>query len=241
MAPLVGADRSGCAERLWRGSPSSWPTTASSSARGCGRCSKRDATSRWSASPRTTTASWPGPRRHPDVVVTDIRMPPNFQREGIDAGKEIRKRHPGTGVVILSQFDDPDYAVASAVGGLGRLRLPAEGPHRRGRSAGAGDPRGGHRRLDARPGDRRRTDEPGASDGRPHARGRALLALVAAGRPIKAIAMASNTTPGAVEGRVERLFVELADRRVGWRGGRARAPAPCCTRPSSSARSRARR
>ena len=39
-------------------------------------------------------------------------MPPNFQREGIDAAKEIRKRHPGTGIVILSQFDDPDYAVS---------------------------------------------------------------------------------------------------------------------------------
>src|SRR5687768_9941843 len=49
---------------------------------------------------------------HPQVVVTDIRMPPNFQREGIDAAKEIRKRHPGTGIVILSQFDDPDYAVS---------------------------------------------------------------------------------------------------------------------------------
>ena len=46
------------------------------------------------------------------MVVTDIRMPPNFQREGIDAAKEIRKRHPGTGVVILSQFDDPEYAVS---------------------------------------------------------------------------------------------------------------------------------
>ena len=32
----------------------------------------------------------------PQVVVTDIRMPPTFQREGIDAAKEIRKRHPGT-------------------------------------------------------------------------------------------------------------------------------------------------
>ena len=49
---------------------------------------------------------------HPDVVVSDIRMPPHFQREGIEAAKEIRKRHPGTGVVILSQFDDPDYAVS---------------------------------------------------------------------------------------------------------------------------------
>ncbi len=46
------------------------------------------------------------------VVVTDIRMPPNFSREGIEAAKEVRKRHPGTGIVILSQFDDPDYAVS---------------------------------------------------------------------------------------------------------------------------------
>src|SRR3954454_11908646 len=49
---------------------------------------------------------------NPQVVVTDIRMPPSFQREGIDAAKEIRKLHPGTGVVILSQYDDPEYAIA---------------------------------------------------------------------------------------------------------------------------------
>jgi adenylate cyclase len=48
----------------------------------------------------------------PQVVVTDIRMPPSFQQEGIDAAHEIRKRHPGTGVVILSQFDDPEYAIS---------------------------------------------------------------------------------------------------------------------------------
>ncbi len=49
---------------------------------------------------------------HPQVLVTDIRMPPEFNREGIDAAKEVRKRHPGTGVVILSQYDDPEYAVS---------------------------------------------------------------------------------------------------------------------------------
>src|SRR3954447_2407805 len=49
---------------------------------------------------------------NPDVIVSDIRMPPHFEREGIDACQLIRKRHPGTGVVILSQYDDPDYAVA---------------------------------------------------------------------------------------------------------------------------------
>ena len=44
----------------------------------------------------------------PQVVVTDIRMPPDYQNEGIEASKEVRKRHPGTGVVILSQYDDPE-------------------------------------------------------------------------------------------------------------------------------------
>ena len=48
----------------------------------------------------------------PQVLVTDIRMPPTFQSEGIDAAKQLRKRHPGTGVVVLSQFDDPEYAVS---------------------------------------------------------------------------------------------------------------------------------
>jgi adenylate cyclase len=48
----------------------------------------------------------------PQILVTDIRMPPTFTREGIDAAKEVRKRLPGTGIVILSQYDDPEYAVA---------------------------------------------------------------------------------------------------------------------------------
>ena len=48
----------------------------------------------------------------PQVLVTDVRMPPSFHREGIDAAKEVRKRHPGTGVVVLSQYDDPEYAVS---------------------------------------------------------------------------------------------------------------------------------
>src|SRR3989442_830250 len=48
----------------------------------------------------------------PQVVVTDIRMPPTFQNEGIEAAKQVRKRHPGTGIVVLSQYDEPDYAIA---------------------------------------------------------------------------------------------------------------------------------
>ena len=51
-------------------------------------------------------------RTEPQVLVTDVRMPPSFRREGIDAAKEVRSRFPGTGVVILSQYDDPEYAVS---------------------------------------------------------------------------------------------------------------------------------
>jgi adenylate cyclase len=48
----------------------------------------------------------------PDVVVTDIKMPPDFQLEGIDCAHEIRRRMPGTGVVVLSAHDDEAYALA---------------------------------------------------------------------------------------------------------------------------------
>ena len=87
----------------------------------------------------------------PNVVVTDIRMPPNFAREGIDAAKEIRKRHPGTGIVILSQYDDPDYAVSLLAEDAVGLRLSAEGSRRRRRPVVARDRRGRQRRFDDRP------------------------------------------------------------------------------------------
>jgi adenylate cyclase len=53
----------------------------------------------------------------PDVVVTDIKMPPSFQLEGIDCAHEIRSAHPGTGVVVLSAHDDEEYAIALLGGG----------------------------------------------------------------------------------------------------------------------------
>jgi class 3 adenylate cyclase/DNA-binding NarL/FixJ family response regulator len=53
----------------------------------------------------------------PDVVVTDIKMPPNFQLEGIECAHEIRQSLPGTGVVVLSAHDDEAYALALLGGG----------------------------------------------------------------------------------------------------------------------------
>ena len=49
---------------------------------------------------------------HPDVVLTDIRMPPSKQDEGIQAAAQLRKSHPDVGVVVLSQYAEPGYALA---------------------------------------------------------------------------------------------------------------------------------
>jgi DNA-binding NarL/FixJ family response regulator len=48
----------------------------------------------------------------PDVVVTDIRMPPTQRDEGIQVADRLRETAPETGVVVLSQFADPQYALA---------------------------------------------------------------------------------------------------------------------------------
>jgi DNA-binding NarL/FixJ family response regulator len=60
----------------------------------------------------------------PDVVLTDIRMPPTHTNEGIEAAKRIRAEHPAVGVVVLSQYVEEDYAfdlLASGVAGMGYL------------------------------------------------------------------------------------------------------------------------
>src|SRR5260370_16896803 len=48
----------------------------------------------------------------PDVVVTDIRMPPGGVDEGIQAAARLRETNPDTGVVVLSQYAEPGYALA---------------------------------------------------------------------------------------------------------------------------------
>ncbi len=47
----------------------------------------------------------------PDVVLTDIRMPPTGTDEGVRAAAEIKRTHPGMGVVVLSQYAEPAYAL----------------------------------------------------------------------------------------------------------------------------------
>lgn len=147
----------------------------------------------------------------PQVLVTDIRMPPSFRREGIDAAKQVRKRHPGTGVVVLSQYDEPAYAVSLlAEGAAGYAYLLKD-------RVGQGDQLARAVREVASGGSmldpvivealtRPVTDQEDLS-----LEEQALLTGIAQGRTIKALALASQTTPTAVAASIERLFVKLAD------------------------------
>ena len=56
----------------------------------------------------------------PDVVLTDIRMPPKGVDEGIQAAERLRETHPDVGVVVLSHYADPGYALALLEGGTAR-------------------------------------------------------------------------------------------------------------------------
>jgi class 3 adenylate cyclase/ActR/RegA family two-component response regulator len=147
----------------------------------------------------------------PQVLVTDIRMPPTFQKEGIDAAKQLRKRHPGTGVVVLSQYDDPEYAISLLEEGragyayLLKDRI-AEGDQL---ARAIREVAGGGSMLDptivqalVRPVSGRDGDLTPEED--------ELLRMVAEGRPIKAIAATQETTAEAVSHAVERLFLKLA-------------------------------
>src|ERR1043166_3087160 len=48
---------------------------------------------------------------HPDVAVVDIRMPPSPSQEGLRAAKTIREKHPDVGVLVLSEYVEPTYAM----------------------------------------------------------------------------------------------------------------------------------
>jgi DNA-binding NarL/FixJ family response regulator len=56
----------------------------------------------------------------PDVVLTDIRMPPSGDDEGITVANRLRETHPDVGVVVVSQYADPRYGVALLEGGSER-------------------------------------------------------------------------------------------------------------------------
>jgi class 3 adenylate cyclase len=146
----------------------------------------------------------------PQVLVTDVRMPPAFHREGIDAAKEVRKRHPGTGVVVLSQYDDPEYAVsllAEGSAGYGYLLKDrvAEGNQLADaiRSVATGGTALDPAIVEA-------LVQPVISPGGLLPAEEELLGMIAEGKPIKAIAVARQVPPEAVDAEVEAVFVKLA-------------------------------
>lgn len=146
----------------------------------------------------------------PDVVVTDIRMPPNFQREGIDAAMEVRHRYPGTGVVILSQYDDPEYAIsllAEGAAGCAYLLKDRVGEGNQLARAVETVATGGSM-LDPQIADM--LVKPVRAEGELSPEDEKLLEMVAAGRTIKAIAASRGVPPAAAAADVEQLFLQLA-------------------------------
>ncbi len=176
----------------------------------------------------------------PQVVVTDIRMPPDFTDEGIRAARLIRKQHPGTGVVILSQYDEPEYAISLlSEGAAGYAYLlkdrVAEGDQlaRAVREVSAGGSMLDPRIVNALTKPVTDTSSLSDSDER-------LLQMVAEGRPMKAIAVATQLH---ARGGLGRGGAALPDARAAGqrRARRARCSGcGCCTGRSSTARSRAR-
>ncbi|WP_051684064.1 adenylate/guanylate cyclase domain-containing protein [Blastococcus sp. URHD0036] len=146
----------------------------------------------------------------PQVVVTDIRMPPTFVDEGIEAAKEVRKRLPGTGVVVLSQYDSPQYAVSLlGEGSAGYAYLLKDHVADGGRLGRAiREVATGGSMLD--PEIVAALVAPARSEGVLTDAEEQLLRSVAEGRPVKAIASASGQTPEAVDSAIEALFLTLA-------------------------------
>jgi class 3 adenylate cyclase/ActR/RegA family two-component response regulator len=159
---------------------------------------------------------------HPQVVVSDIRMPPNFQDEGIAGSKQVRQRHPGTGIVILSQFDDPDYAIALLdEGAAGYAYLLKDRVSDGDRLVGAiREVATGGSMLD--PEIVQALVSPVREEGELSDEEEDLLTQVAQGRPIKAIAASRQTSPSAVNDAVEAVLLKLAQGASAGREGALR-------------------
>src|SRR3954467_9035437 len=164
----------------------------------------------------------------PDVVLTDIRMPPTNTDEGIRLAGELRDSHPSLGVVVLSQFSDPAYALALLERGSdGRACLLKERVHNRAELTAAihAVADGGSmidpkivEALVAAPGraERAPPHQPPAP-ARPGraplneltARERQVLAEIAQGKSNTAIAESLFLTKRAVEKHINSIFLKL--------------------------------
>jgi DNA-binding NarL/FixJ family response regulator len=153
-------------------------------------------------------------RELPDVVLTDIRMPPMHESDGIQAAAELRRTHPEIGVVVLSQYADADFALGLfEEGSAGRAYLLKERVGNRAELiaaitavAGGGsvvDPRIVDTLIAERA---RRADSP---VGDLTARERDVLAELASGKSNSAIAESLFLTKRAVEKHINAIFMKL--------------------------------
>jgi len=151
-------------------------------------------------------------RESPDVVIVDIRMPPGYSTEGLVAAQSIRERHPGTGVLVLSQYVEPQYAMsllssgATAAGYLLKDRVAeltefAEAVRRVARGELLIDPAVVRQLLD-----RRRKHNP---IDQLTERERDVLALMAQGRSNQSITDTLVLSPKTVEAHVRAIFRKL--------------------------------
>jgi len=153
-------------------------------------------------------------REHPDVVLTDIRMPPTHTDEGIRMAQELRATAPAMGVVVLSQFADPEYALALLdKGAAGRAYLLKErvsdldqlvnAIKEVARGGSVIDPKVVENLIAARG-----RNQPTALS-ELTVREREALAAVAEGKNNAAIAQGLHLTEGAVEKHISSIFSKL--------------------------------
>jgi DNA-binding NarL/FixJ family response regulator len=148
----------------------------------------------------------------PDVAVIDIRMPPTFTDEGLRVAIELRRHHPGFGILLFSQYIETRYAaelLAGGAAGIGyllkdRVADVADFVEALVRVASGGtalDPEVVTQLMNA---SRRTYTLAGLS-----AREREVLALMAEGRTNSAIATSLVISEGAVEKHVANIFSKL--------------------------------
>jgi len=150
----------------------------------------------------------------PDLAIVDVRLPPSFTDEGLRAAIEARRRNPGLGVLILSQYVEPVYAaelVEGGEGGIGYLLKERVAEIHSFLDAVRRVADGGtalDREVVAQMVGRRDRESDGALD-ELTAREREVLSLMAEGRTNAAIARELVVTLGAVEKHVSSIFSKL--------------------------------
>jgi DNA-binding NarL/FixJ family response regulator len=153
-------------------------------------------------------------RESPDVVLSDIRMPPLHDREGLRVAAQLRETHPEIGVVLLSQYEDPTYALELFESGsqgrayllkerLGDLSELVDAIHAVADGRSVVDAK----IIDGLIAERGRSEKSSLDE--LTTREREVLSGVAAGRSNTAIAASLSLTKRAVEKHINSIFMKL--------------------------------